>query len=126
MRILPVALTVLAAAGVAGATVTVTGVTTTPDITPGVTAWDIELTSDADWLASDVIVDLSQGTLTNGTPDFLFPGVNDVDTWVNSPSVNPFDTSVVVTPPTGNQVLFLTGYDTVTTGETTASPPGAP
>ena len=119
MRTLLVAMTVLAAAGIAGATVTVTGVTPIPDITPGVTAWDIQLTSDADWLASDVIVDLDQGTLINGAPDFLFPGTNDVDTWVNSPSVNPFDTSVVATPLTGTQVLFITGYDTVVVGPAT-------
>ena len=119
MRTLLVAMTVLAVAGVAGATVTITDLTFTADVLPGVWAVDIELTSDADWLATDLIVEGVRGTVTNGTPDFLFPGVNDVDTWVNSPSVNPFDTSVVATPLTGTQVLFITGYDTVSTGPAT-------
>ena len=55
MRGLAVAAAVLAAAGVAGAETNVTGVTTTVDILPGVTAWDVELTCDTDWLATDVV-----------------------------------------------------------------------
>ena len=120
MRTLLMAMTVLAVAGVAGATVTLNSVTTTPDITPGFTAWDVALTTDADWLTSDVIVDLTTGSLSNPSPfDFHLTGMNDVDTWLDAASPSDADSQVVATPISGTQVFFSTVFDTPVTGPAT-------
>ena len=118
MRNLVVAITILAAAGIAGATTTVSNVAQSP--MAGGTAWDITLSSDVDWTNSRITVDLSQGTLIDPNPmPQHFAGANDSDTWVDAAAAADYLTQVVVNTLEGTEVLDWSWYDNTNDGAQT-------
>jgi hypothetical protein len=117
MRNLVVAITILAAAGVAGATVT-TSHSTQP--MAGGTAWDIQLSSDCDWTNSRITVVLSEGSLIDPLVfNFHFAGLNDQDTWVDAASSVDTNTAVIVNSLEGGEVMDWSWYDTSNDGPQT-------
>ena len=117
MRNLVVAITILTAAGVAGA-VTTTSYTTQP--MAGGTAYDITLSSDVDWTNSRITVELTSGSLIDPHAfNFHYTGFNDNDTWVDAAAADDMATSVIVNTLEGNEVLDWSWYDTTSDGAQT-------
>ncbi len=118
MRTLLVAITVLAAVSVAGATVTVSHTT---QAMAGGTAYDITFSSDVDWTNARIKVDLTAGSLIdpNAPLRFHMAGTNDNDTWVDAASSNDFDTSTIVNTLEGGEVLDWSWYDNTVDGAQT-------
>ena len=114
MRNLVVALTILTAAGVAGATVTTSYTTSSM---AGGTAYDITLSSDCDWTNSRITVKLDSGSLLDPSPfNFHVTGLNDADTWVDAAAADDMATSVIVNTLEGTEVLDWSWYDTTSDG----------
>ena len=117
MRNLVVAITILAAAGIAGA-VTTTSHTTQP--MAGGTAWDITLSSTIDWTNSRITVVLSQGSLIDPHAfNFHYSGMNDQDTWVDAAAAADLSTSVIVNSLEPGEVMDWSWYDTSNDGAQT-------
>ena len=118
MRKLVVAVAILAAASVAGATTIVSNVAQTP--MAGGTAWDITLSSNADWTNSRITVVLSQGALIDPHAfNFHYSGLNDNDTWVDAAAAADLSTAVIVNSLEPGEVLDWSWYDTSNDGPQT-------
>ena len=117
MRNLVVAITVLTAAGVAGA-VTTTSYTTQP--MAGGIAYDITLSSNVDWTNSRITVSLTSGAMIDPHAfQFHFTGMNDNDTWVDAAAASDLATSVITNTLEGNEKLDWSWYDTTNDGAKT-------
>ena len=118
MRSLAVAITVLAVAGIAGATTVVSGVSSQP--MAGGTAYDIQLSCDTDWTNGRITVDLSAGSLIDPIAfNSHITGFNDTDTWVDAASPLDASTNVIANTLEGTEVLDWSYYDTTTDGAQT-------
>ena len=117
MKNLVVAITILAAAGIAGATVT-PSYSSQP--MAGGTAWDITLSSDCDWTNGRISLELRQGALIDPHAfNFHYSGMNDQDTWVDAAAASDMSTCVIVNTLDPGEVLDWSWYDTTNDGAQT-------